>query len=166
MSEEELPILPHLAPEFYTWLWFSSETAGGIFALPDADGVPVEVWVDERLSFRNPEARAALASGKVINDIQLQIKTDERAYSLSLKGEGMDISGLKLPPHSGDGYQALFYERMYFVQDVYRMLELFYVAFARLRTHSAWEETIVPAMREWLLGNRQSFDMHEQLSKL
>ncbi|MGC6509086.1 MAG: hypothetical protein ACON4U_11770 [Myxococcota bacterium] len=184
MSTEELPILPHLAPEFYTWIWFSSETAGGIFSLPDADGIPVDVWVDERLSFRNPEAhkmratvtgenapqspeaRAALASGKVINDIQIQLKTDERAYSLSLKGEGMDISGLKLPPHSGDGYQALFYERMYFVQDVYRLLELFYVVFARLRTHTLWEETIVPAMREWLLGNKQSFDMNEQIARL
>ena len=26
------------------------------------------------------------------------------------------------------------------------------------------EETIVPAMREWLLGNKQSFDMHEQIA--
>ena len=47
---------------------------------------------------QSPEARAALASGKVINDIQIQLKQTERAYSLSLKGEGMDISGLKLPP--------------------------------------------------------------------
>lgn len=184
MSDDAQPLLPHLAPEFYTWLWFASESAGGIFSLPDADGVPVDVWVDERLSFRNPEAhkmratvtgenapqspeaRAALAAGKVINDIQLQLKTDERAYSLTLKGEGMDISGLKLPPHSGEGYHALFYERVYFIQDVYRILELFYVAFARLRTSACWGDVIVPAMREWLLGERQSFDMHAQLDAL
>lgn len=184
MTDENLPILPHLAPEFYTWLWFSSESAGGIFSLPDSDGVPIEVWVEERMAFRNPdaqkmratvtgentpqsaEARAALASGKIVHDIQLHLKTDEREYTLTLKGYGMDISGLKLPPHSGEGFEGLFYERIYFVKDIYRILENLYVTFAQLRTSEVWVESIVPMIRKWLTGEPCELDMHKLIGEI
>ena len=55
MSEQDgLPVLPHLAGEFYTWLWWSSEVQGAVFSLPDPVG-QIELWVDERLAFRNAD---------------------------------------------------------------------------------------------------------------
>jgi hypothetical protein len=184
MSEIDLPILPHLAPEFYSWVWFASESMGGMLSVVDDKGIDVEVWVEDRMSFRNPdshtmratvvgenapqspEARAALASGKILHDIQLHLKTEEREYSFMLKGLGMDISGLKLPPHSGDGFQALFYERVFFMQDAQRILKILYILFAKMRVSPQWDDIIVPAMKKWLLGEDFSIDFQSLIDDL
>ena len=94
MSEDATPALPHLSTEFFIWLWFASERNGGTMNLPENIGV-VDVWVEDRLSFRgleqekaravvtgdntasSLEARAALATGKVVRDIQLQRRDTE-----------------------------------------------------------------------------------------
>ena len=56
MSEDadRLPVVPHITGEFYTWLWWASEQQRAVFDLPEPVG-RVELWVDERLAFRNPE---------------------------------------------------------------------------------------------------------------
>ena len=43
--------LPHLGPEFYGWLWFTSENNGGSLDLGGETGT-IDVWVDERLAFQ------------------------------------------------------------------------------------------------------------------
>ncbi|MFT7519749.1 MAG: hypothetical protein ACI9MC_001893, partial [Kiritimatiellia bacterium] len=52
-THEALPILPHLASEFYLWLWWSSEMNSGGFDLPDPVG-HIDLWIDDRLAFRVP----------------------------------------------------------------------------------------------------------------
>ena len=66
----------------------------------------------------------------------------------------------------GTGFQGLFYERIYFVQDIYRILEILYVTFARLRTSELWSDSIVPMIRKWLMGETFEIDMHKLIGEI
>ena len=167
MSEDVTPALPHLSTEFFIWLWFASERDGGSMMLGEHVGV-VDVWVEDRLSFRgleeeraravvtgentasSLEARAALATGKVVRDVQLHIRREEREYTVTLRGVNMDISA-KLPPHSGEGEDGLLYERMYLYEDLWFVIEGLYRRFALERTAASWPTTL-SGIRAWVAG--------------
>lgn len=167
MSDEATPALPHLSTEFFIWLWFASERDGGTMMLGEHVGV-VDVWVEDRLSFRgleeeraravvtgentasSLEARAALATGKVVRDIQLHLRREEREYTVTLRGVNMDISA-KLPPHSGEGEDGLLYERMYLYEDLWFVIEGLYRRFALERTADSWPSTLT-GIRAWVAG--------------
>jgi hypothetical protein len=167
MSEEATPAMPHLSTEFFLWLWFASERDGGSMSLSERVGV-VDVWVEDRLSFRgleqesaravvtgentasSLEARAALATGKVVRDIQIHLRREEREYTVTLKGVNLDISA-KLPPHSGEGEDGLLYERMYLYEDLWFILAGLYRRFAQERTHASWP-AMLGGIRAWVAG--------------
>jgi hypothetical protein len=167
MSEDATPALPHLSTEFFIWLWFASERDGGTMALSENVGV-VDVWVEDRLSFRgleqeksravvtgenaasSLEARAALATGKVVGDIQIHLRREEREYTVTLRGVNLDLSA-KLPPHSGEGEDGLLYERMYLYEDLWFVIVALYRRFAMERTHEQWPQ-ILDGIRSWVAG--------------
>lgn len=167
MSEERSGGLPHLTTEFFVWLWYASERDGGTMNLGEPVGV-VDVWVDERLSFRipdedkaravftgentssTPEARAALAAGKVVRDLQLHLRREEREYTVTLRGPHLDLAGVKLPPHSPEGEDELLYERMYLYEDLWFVLGGLYRRFAAERTADDWRAGSLAAIRHWV----------------
>ncbi|MEL6347707.1 MAG: hypothetical protein AAFV53_31665 [Myxococcota bacterium] len=162
------PALPHLSTEFFIWLWYASERDGGTMNLPENVGV-VDVWVEERLAFRglaeekaravvtgentasSLEARAALATGKVVSQLQVHLRREEREYTATLKGVNLDLAGVKLPPHAGEGEDGLLYERMYLYEDLMFIIQGLYRQFSRERTHESWPQTL-GSIREWVAG--------------
>lgn len=164
-----LPVLPHLAGEFYAWLWWSSEVRGTVFELGDPVG-SIELWVDERLAFRNPndtkvtavmtgeapstslEARAALAGGKVLQDLRVGLRRDDREFTVTLKGPAVYITGAKLPQVVSDGLEEVLYDRMFLYGELTLILRELYRAFARVRVGPEWEADVLPALRRWIAG--------------
>ena len=169
MSDEGTPALPHLSTEFFTWLWYASEREGGSFWLGDEVG-RVDAWVDERLAFRNPdedkvravltgenaaatlEARAALAGGKVIRDLRLCVRREDRDYVVTLRGPHLDLQGVKLPPHAKDGDAELLYERVFLYEDLWYAIGALYRRFAEERASDDWVAVTLPAIRAWVAG--------------
>ncbi|MCB9781097.1 MAG: hypothetical protein H6742_21195 [Alphaproteobacteria bacterium] len=165
------PALPHLATEFFAWLWYASERDGGTFVLPGTEGVFL-FWVDDRLSFRLPdedkaravltgesaaatlEARAALAGGKVVRDLRLALKREEREYSVTLRGVHLDLQGAKLPAELGakDETSEVLYERMFLLDELWFMVGALYRRFAAERTSDDWRSAHLAAMRRWAGG--------------
>ena len=182
--EDKTPELPHLSVEFFVWLWYASERDGGTMDLGDPDGGGAgvcDVWVEERLSFRprdedraravltgenassSLEARAALASGKVVKDLQLHLRREEREYTVVLRGAHLDLAGAKLPPHATDGEGELLFERMYLYEDLWFLVGALYRRFAVERTAAAWHEHTLPAIRAWVAGaDPQPTDEHDE----
>jgi len=168
MNEEVNPALPHLSTEFYIWLWYASERDGGTMKLSEEIGI-VDVWIEQRLSFSglseqksravvtgentasSLEARAALATGKVVQELQLHLRREEREYTVTLKGINLDVSGAKLPPHAGEGEDGLLYERMYLYEDLWFIITGLYRRFAAERTASSWTQTL-EEIRAWVSG--------------
>lgn len=164
------PAPPHLATEFFSWLWYASERDGGTFAI--GDGSVFTFWVDDRLSFRLPdedkaravltgesaaatlEARAALVGGKVVRDLRLACKREEREYSVTLRGVNLDLQGAKLPAElkNADQPEEVLYERMFLLDELWFMVGALYRRFAQERTGADWDTEHLPAMRRWAAG--------------
>ncbi len=171
MSEpvEGLPIVPHVAGEFYAWLWWASEQQRAEFELDDPVG-RIELWVDERLAFRNPddtkltavmtgdnpaatlEARAALAGGKVLQEIRVAIRRDEREFRLTLRGPSAHMTALKLPEVLTEGGEEVFYDRLHLYEEINFVVAGLFRAFARVRTGEQWASEVLPALQDWILG--------------
>jgi len=170
MSEAEgLPVLPHVAGEFYAWLWWASETRGAHFELGEPVGA-VELWVDERLAFRNPddtkvtavmtgdnpaatlEAKAALAGGKVLQELRLGMRRDDREFLVTLKGPSMHLQSLKLPQVVDDGDEEILFERIHLYDEVVFVLGGLFAQFAAVRTSDEWAQDVLPGLHDWVLG--------------
>lgn len=166
---EGLPIPSHLAGEFYAWLWFESERNGGVFDLPHPVG-HVDVWVDERIAFRNPdeqkvaavmtgenpsatlEARAALAGGKVLQDLRIGVRRDDREYTVTFKGPAVHLQGLKLPQVVADGGEEVVLDRMHLYDEICLVLAGLFRTWAALRGSDAWHGEILPDLKAWVAG--------------
>ncbi|MCA9495147.1 MAG: hypothetical protein KC621_34705 [Myxococcales bacterium] len=166
---EGLPILPHVASEFYTWLWWASEQNGAAFDLPHPVGA-IDLWVDERLAFRSPEetkivavmtgenpaatleSRAALAGGKVLQEIRLGLRREDREYLVTLKGPAMHLTALKMPQVVVEGGEEVLFERIHLYDEVCFVLAGLLGEFARLRTGDTWQDEVLPSLRDWVLG--------------
>lgn len=169
-SNEATPIPPHLAGEMYLWLWWASEQQQGRFEL-DAPVGAVHIWVDDRLAFRRPddskvsavmtgenpaaslEARAALAGGKVLQDIKIGIRRDDREFSVVLRGPGMYLGGLKVPQVLSEAAEEAVVDRMFLIEEVQFILDGLLRTFAAVRSSSRWRDEVLPAVRAWLTGD-------------
>ncbi len=170
-STDGLPIPPHLAGEFYVWLWWATEDRGGVFDLGDPVG-RVDVWVDDRLAFRHPgenrvsavmtgenpsttlESRAALAGGKVLQELRIGIRRDEREFAITLKGPAMHFSQAKLPQVvKGEGSEEAMLDRMHLYDEISFVIAGLFQAYSKARTGREWEEQALPALRKWVVGS-------------
>ncbi len=164
---EATPMLPHLAAEFLLWLWWSAASSGCRADLGEELGV-VDFWVDDRLAFRtpdegraaavitgenpaeSPEARAAIAGGKVLRELRLCIRREEREFSVTLKAPNLDLAQVSLPQVvTGDGEEAL-YDRMFLYEELHSLVAAFFQRFAQARSTSDWGDATVPSIRSWV----------------
>jgi len=161
--------LPHLSTEFFTWLWWATEQGGGRLTV---DGEEIVVWVDDRMAFRLPsedasravltgadtaraaEAKAAMAAGKIIKELRIRLQWADREYGFTLKGSGLDVTGLVLPalPDEGDEQDRLMV-RMEAIEALWAVLGAIYRQFAAVRTGASWAEEVVPSIQAWLVGD-------------
>lgn len=165
-QDDARPILEHLPSEFMTWLWFATEDSGGSFILEDLGGI--DCYVEDRIAFRNMEddksrtvltgenaantleARAALAGGRVVKEIRLIIKREDREYSVTLRGPLLDMSGAKLPGMVKSGTEEVLYDRMYMFEELHSILGALLSRYAKARTADNWKTETVPAMKAWI----------------
>jgi hypothetical protein len=170
---QEAKALPHLASEFFAWLWYTSEQRRGTLDLGDGVGT-VDFWVGSRISFRavdedkaravvtgeSPsttlEARAALAGGKVVNDLRLVLRREEREYEVTLRGPYLDLHNVRLPAQVKTGADEILYERMYLYDELWFLLGALYARFAEERTGADWRTDTLPSLRAWVGRGRDA----------
>jgi hypothetical protein len=164
-ATELLP--PHIAADFYLWLWWRSEAQGGRFTLEDGSGV--EVYLDDRLALRDtgeerpttlltgdspgttPEARAAVLGGKVPKELRLLVRREDREYRVTLRGERIGIAGAKLPTQVKTGEVAeILYDRMFVYEELHWLVSCLLRQFGAARVDATWRPEVVPQIREWL----------------
>jgi hypothetical protein len=164
-ANEALPAPPHLASEFCLWLWWTTDTRGHTFDLGDEVGT-VDVWVDDRIAFRGmldkasavltgedaattPEARAALRAGKVLQDVRVGFRRDDREHLFTLKGPTLEITAAKLPQVVKDGVAESLHERMFLYEEIVLVVRALYRMFAEVRVSDAWGAEVLPAVAAW-----------------
>lgn len=151
--------------EFLTWLWFMAETnAGGVDV---GRGGSVDIHIDKMLDLdcvfgvggrdtlkgdgptHMPEARHALRTGKVPRKMSLVLDAGG-PFGLTLSGESLAISGLRLPDiDEAENPRTLFEERIHLLRDFGGTLDGLFDAFLAVRAGGKWS-TITSQVREWI----------------
>lgn len=121
----------------------------------------ISYYVDNRLVLHSPnvegnravitgdnassavEGKAALSSGKMIQELQLYLTVEGLDYSLTLKGPLLDMNSVKFPPISLEGdskhdMKANILLRMSQYDDLHYYMSVLYQHFAELRLSDEW----------------------------
>lgn len=160
-----------LGREFLTWLWFKSETEGGLFDLDD--GVTAELWVDGTLTLtsdaddrretitcsgENPrlrEARFALSEHKKVTQARLRLILGDDTWLFALDSTWMNFKSLKGPKllrDPGEDPDGMFYEKMAVVEQPLAAVDAVYRRFLELRVSPEWKDSELPAIARWIRG--------------
>lgn len=157
----------YLGREFLTWLWFRSSLQNGIFEMSDG---PLEVWFDAKLTLEaggdvkesnvvkaeNPtetsEAHAALLTGKLVSDARLRLVSGQKQWTISVKGDTLALSGIKIPALLSREDDDQLYERFMLIEEIEDTIAGLYQQFMELRLDDdAWRPEI-QAIRAWVHG--------------
>ena len=156
-----------LGSEFLTYLWFMSETTSEGY-LSDPDEERFDVVFDDRLTvggaqvmsslFRGGhptsslEAHAALRLGKLATEARVRVQRGAQEWAFILKSADLSISALQVPSVLSKKDDDRFYERMYLVEELEKMLNFLYREFLEVRLSPNWQNELLPAIRTWV-GN-------------
>ncbi|MCC7292189.1 MAG: hypothetical protein IT449_09040 [Phycisphaerales bacterium] len=153
-----------LGREFLTHLWRLRDQEEGLcpaggersieFALHTSMQLECEWGVAGRVAIRAdapasaPEARLALASGKLPVRAGIMLALGGEEFSFSLNGPAWTVSGLQLPRSQERDPAAALEERFMSLRDTARTLDAMFEALLRLRLDAGWKSQW-NAIRRW-----------------
>ncbi len=161
-----------LGTEWLTWLWYASHVESPTLTV--GQGRSVTVLFEKALQLecafglggtlsvsadgptRLPEAAVALAGGKRPVRAGFQLAADGDVFGLTVRGDAMNFSGIRLPPPEADTVtpRAIFEERIEHLRHLIDAIDGLYAAFLKKRLSSKWSQTL-SAMRSWIASGRQ-----------
>jgi hypothetical protein len=155
-----------LGNEFLLWLWFTTDTSTDTITLPDgseatfmfAGGIKVEDprgvggngTMNSDSAVRLPEARAAVATGKLPRKAALCVVRNGDQFTFTLQAETLAVGGAKFAKPDATGREA-HYARLQQIRDLAETLDLMFGAFLAVRVGDQWEAAAAD-MRAWLKG--------------
>jgi hypothetical protein len=166
LGPDGTPSPPHVASEFYTWLWYMSDVNEQRIDLSGHLG-EVEFFIDERIAFRNPsdtkvsavitgenpaaalEAKAALLGGKVLHEIRLVVRRDDREFSVTLSGPEVLFKRLRLPQSVDGGGEEALYDRMFLHEEIETVIRGLWQLFVSDRTDGRRWSSLREEMASW-----------------
>jgi len=160
-----------LAQEFLTWLWFRCEVEGGEFKVGDQevavvveDALALTSWDEDgtRVTVRGgtptlrPETAGALAGGLTLKKARLLVAVGDREWQLTLDGDGLDLSSVKVPPAEDEDDDPLA-EKLAAGEELRDLVDGLYEEFLALRLGSAdWDQIEVPRIVDWVKRKLES----------
>ena len=144
-----------------------------------AQGETFSAWIDDRIQFQGGgeeggiqkvtvsgsqdsylEAISALKGGKRITSATICIEKDENPWKLTLKGDTFGFASFKCPQvrvekdatvDQMSEREAVFYERMFLMEQGLQMFDSLFTAFLRERLGDAWNSRL-QTIQAWLDG--------------
>lgn len=160
-----------LGKEFLVWLWFESEVLEGQFEMHD--GERFELWLETQLTLESEsaeqeitrmrgvapsftsEAHEALRRGKLPTQARIRIERGQQAFGFLLTAKSMTLSSATLPQLIKEDEEERFYERMYLIEELEKMVDALYERFLTLRLDPVWETQILSMIRRWVADAQQ-----------
>ncbi len=159
-----------LGYEFLTWLWFlidrdpetlkkcdpelAALAIGNRMALENRGGEAVETITIRGDDAGLEEGILALRKGAVVTEMNLVYRSGDYQWRFTLKGENLDVSGLK-PPETGgveaaEDLEGAVLEKAYLYEKVLLLLDNLFKTFVELRISEGWNQDILPRLKEWI----------------
>lgn len=168
---------PFLGIEFLTWLYFTSEAAGGAVSVKGLDDIAVrferfitlqsgegdstETLSIRGLSSRLSEAKEGLKRGKKVVKARISLGFEQEEWSFTIDAATFDITSLKLkasknkfnsqdPDEAALSRSAEFFERSHLVEKLLRALEYLFQEFLRHRLSPEKWQAEITGFRRWV----------------
>lgn len=173
-----------LGNEFLTWFWYVVDNEPGLFnQLLDE---PAVIEIGNRMALENrsnekvetitikgddaglEEALLALRKGALVTELNLVFRLGEHRWQFNLKGESLNISGLKTPEtataETAEEMEGWVLEKIYLYEKVIALIENSFSEFSRLRVHNQWERQWRPKLVRWVAGAQPERDANSPVS--
>lgn len=157
--------------EFLTWLWYVIEhdpaqlnsaipeninfTIGNRIMLQNAVHDAVETITIKGDDAGLEEGVLALKKGALVTEIHLRVTEAENEWQLTLKGESLNISNLRLPEtgliENKDDVEGAVLEKFFLYEKIMGWLDAVYIFFIKIRLSPEWNDMAVPHIKKWIL---------------
>ncbi|MFH2011970.1 MAG: hypothetical protein ABIJ37_04580 [Pseudomonadota bacterium] len=159
-----------LGYEFLTWLWYLIEKEQR--TINEIVKEPIFLEIGNRIVLENlrkevlesvtirgddaglEEGIMALRKGAVVTEINLIYKDNDFESNFTIKGESLDISGLRVPKpgyvESRKDLEGAVIEKAYLCNRVLQLIDNLFKQFIRLRNSKDWVSKVVPHIRQWI----------------
>ncbi|MEE8399745.1 MAG: hypothetical protein V3S89_12115 [Desulfobacterales bacterium] len=159
-----------LGNEFLTWLWFVMENRPDVLKASSDDFTSLDIGnrmvleitandTVERITLKGDrigleEGMLSMQKGGVVTELQLVYKSGSDEWQFSIKGESLNISGLKTP-HTGrieseNEVEGAVLEKVFLCEKVFGFVNNLYSQFIHQRVSDSWKTSIVPSIRKWI----------------
>ena len=163
-----------LGNEFLTWLWYAIESEPDLFRQVDERLEALELGnrlvlqnhsqqTTETVSIRGDEAGMeegilALQKGAMVTEINLCYRSAGQEWRFSMKGENMQLSGLKVPEtapvENEEDIEAAVIEKAALCEQPIDFINNLFFSFLHLRLDNAWSEKVLPKVSNWIRGKK------------
>ena len=157
--------------EFLTWMWYVIEhdpaqlhqvireninfTIGNRIVLQNAVHDAVETITIKGDDAGLEEGILALKKGALVTEIHLRVTEEENEWQLTLKGESLNISNLKLPEtgqiETRDDMEGAVLEKFFLYEKILGWMDTIYGFFVKIRISPEWNDRVVPQIKKWIL---------------
>lgn len=156
---------PFLGEEFLTWLWWSAETRGGVYAVTEDERIGIAL--DRVLEFRDdatgvrvvvrgdaptraPEAREALSRGMRLERAGLIVTVAEENVTVTLDGPSFDLRSVKGERPEGESFEERDAAALATLFGLTDAVDRVYRLFLRERTSATYSAEAAPRLIEWM----------------
>ncbi len=159
-----------LGNEFLTWLWFIIETKQETLLEIESDMISLEIGNRivlenrknnnlETITIKGDEAGLeegilAIKKGAMVTEINLVLRETEKKWQFNIKGESLNLSGLKTPETGGveskDDIEGAVLEKVYLYEKIISFIENLYKYFISVRVSENWGSSI-NQIKKWVL---------------
>jgi hypothetical protein len=162
-----------LGHEFLTWLWYMIDRQGD--RLASTDDLKHSLEIGNRIVLENhqsldleritingdhagfEEGLLALKKGAVVTEVNLVLRSPDHRWQFNLKGESLNISGLKVPeiarPQTPEEMEGFVLEKIYLYDRPVAFVETVFRLFIRQRVSPDWLNEHLPRIRQWIANS-------------
>ncbi len=161
-----------LGNDYLTWIWFLIEKNKNISSIINSkDAVIFEVGnslvLENRLGDKSKEkitikgdqagleeGTTALKKGAFVTQINLICKINEDEYKFTIKGESLNITGLKTPKidlsKNEDEIEGVILEKAFFGFKIFEVIDTLFLKYIELRVSDEWNHEGLQEIKSWI----------------
>ena len=160
--------------EFLTWIWYLTENDEDILSITGSGYKNISLEIGNSLVLENDkkkespekitikgdkagleEGLTALKKGAVVTEINLLLTLDEDEFKFTIKGESLNITGLKTPSYKSsedtgsDEVEGSVIEKAYFCDRVFGFIDILFNTYMERRTSESFTSGDLHKIRSW-----------------
>jgi len=166
MNDEAIRKQNTFGRDFLTWLCYKTDEHAGKMELPSGENF--FLWIDGKIvmeddraappnsvsytgdDFTNQDIKLAVRSGKKAREARLRIEHGENTWTFTLRGDRMELSGLKIDMPKAADKDEQFFGRIMCIESLNILLDGLYTEFLMDVHSEQWKEKGFRQFQKWL----------------